>query len=226
MIDFHELNCFFSFQEVPYLPFFEVADYYRGITYNKSAEVQNGEEGIRVLRANNITLSTNLLNFDDVKVVRSDVKVTDKQHLFANDILICAGSGSKEHVGKVAYIKDGMDGYTFGGFMAVIRTKPNVIPRYMFHILTSDLFKKHLDTAIDSSTINNLNAGVMESFRLPVPPIDIQNQVVEILDYFTDLTEELSAELTSRKLQYDYYRNSLLGFRGGAKYYYRVATLI
>ncbi|MDE6849401.1 MAG: restriction endonuclease subunit S, partial [Ruminococcus sp.] len=70
--------------------------YIRGITYNKSQEVKTADSNTwKVLRANNIILSTNTLNFDDVKVVNKDVKVKENQILKRNDILICAGSGSK-----------------------------------------------------------------------------------------------------------------------------------
>lgn len=146
---------------VDWKTFFDVCDYVRGITYNKSQEAKtpNGNAH-KVLRANNITLHRNTLNFDDVKLVSTDVFVKPNQHLYEGDILMCAGSGSKEHVGKVAYIFQDMD-YTFGGFMAVVRCKETIHPRYMFHILTSDYFSNHLDVQINSSTINNINNQVM-----------------------------------------------------------------
>lgn len=107
---------------VKYVDFLTVCNYIRGITYNKSDEINNGTEGIGVFRANNITLDSNTLNFDDVKVVSKDVRVKESQWLKKGDILICAGSGSKEHIGKVAFIFNDLN-YTFGGFMGVIRPK-------------------------------------------------------------------------------------------------------
>jgi type I restriction enzyme S subunit len=50
-------------------------------------------------------------------------------------------------------------------------------------------------------------------FRFPVPPLEVQREIVRILDYFTLLTAELTAELTARKKQYEYYRDKLLTFR-------------
>lgn len=90
--------------------------------------------------------------------------------------------------------------------MAVVRCKEDVIPRYMFHILTSHYFTSHLETQINSSTINNINRQVMQSFVFPVPPLPVQEEIVRILDTFT----ELRAELQKRKQQYDYYRDFLL----------------
>jgi len=108
---------------VEYYYFNEICSYVRGITYNKSKEEQESDEYTwKVLHANNITLLTNSLNFDNIKLIKSDVKVKNEQMLYAGDILICSGSGSKEHIGKVAYIIKDMD-YTFGAFMGSLDTK-------------------------------------------------------------------------------------------------------
>ncbi|BBP21757.1 restriction endonuclease [Escherichia coli] len=195
----------------------EVAKYIRGLTYSKSNESADGQ-GYRVLRANNITLSSNCLNLNDVKVVKFDTKVKDSQKLYKDDILISAASGSREHVGKVAYIESDID-YYFGGFMGVVRCDEKLNPRYLFHVLTSDIFQKYLDEMLNSSTINNLNSAVMGGFKIPIPcpnkpdkSLAIQSEIVRILDKFTALTAELTAELTMRKKQYNYYRDQLLSF--------------
>ncbi|HBR1010459.1 TPA: restriction endonuclease subunit S [Klebsiella pneumoniae] len=205
---------------VEWKPLEEVAKYIRGLTYSKSNESTDGQ-GYRVLRANNVTLSSNCLNLNDVKVVRFDTKVKDSQKLYKNDILISAASGSREHVGKVAYIKSDID-YYFGGFMGVVRCNEKLNPRYLFHVLTSDIFQKYLDEMLNSSTINNLNSAVMGGFKIPIPcpnktdkSLTIQSEIVRILDKFTALTAELTAELTMRKKQYNYYRDQLLSFDEG-----------
>jgi len=48
--------------------------------------------------------------------------------------------------------------------------------------------------------------------KIPIPPLKIQKEIVRILDTFTELTAELTAELELRKQQYEYYRNKLLRF--------------
>ena len=52
----------------------------------------------------------------------------------------------------------------------------------------------------------------MDSLEIPVPPLPIQEEIVRILDHFTELTAELQAELQARQEQYEYYRNKLLTF--------------
>ena len=190
----------------------EVCDYIRGITYNKTAETTDSC-GWKVLRANNITLETRTLNFDEVKRVKSATRIRENQMLYRGDILICAGSGSKDHIGKTAYIDHDMD-CTFGGFMGVLRvTAENTVSsRFLFHYIGSSVFINYLKTTLKSSTINNLNAGIINPFPIPIPPLRIQSRIVEILDKFTQLEAELEAELEARNKQYDFYRNRLLDF--------------
>lgn len=196
------------------VPFLECATLTRGITYNKSQEANRGQESYKVLRANNITLGLNCLNFDDVKEVLRDVKVKPEQWLKKDDILICAGSGSKEHVGKVAYIYKDID-YCFGGFMGVIRPNQGVLNRYLFHCLIGNTFSEYLSSALNSTTINNLNNQVMSGFRIPLPPLSIQQEIVSVLDSFTTLNDKMKQEVEKRKKQMEYYREELLTFEDG-----------
>ena len=58
--------------------------------------------------------------------------------------------------------------------------------------------------------------NVVENVSVPLPPIEIQNEIVNILDQFNDLTNSISLglpkEIELRKQQYEYYRNKLLSF--------------
>jgi len=54
-----------------------------------------------------------------------------------------------------------------------------------------------------------------EKIKIPIPPLNVQSEIVRILDNFTELTAELTAELRARKKQYSYYRDKLLSFEDG-----------
>lgn len=69
-----------------------------------------------------------------------------------------------------------------------------------FYSKTTKAIPDHIPTEI----INDLN--------IPVPPMEVQLEIVRILDKFTEFTAELTAELTARKKQYEYYRKMLLTF--------------
>lgn len=177
----------------------EVAKYVRGLTYRKSDEVSEG--GVPVLRANNITLGSNRLNQDDLKRVSDHLTISEDKILGAGDTLICAGSGSKEHVGKVAFSEEDTR-YAFGGFMAVIRSmSPAINPRFLFHNLSSKYFRDYLDRVLSTSTINNLNARIVEAFSIPLLPLELQEEIVRILDQFMELDRELEQEITGREAQ-------------------------
>lgn len=184
----------------------EVASYYRGVTYNKKQEVPSG--GTKILRANNITVNTNKLNFDDVKEISSSVKIKDYQWLYTNDILICAGSGSKEHIGKVAYIDKDIN-YAYGGFMGKLVSSASLNPRYFFHYMSSRLFKEYLDVALNSTTINNLNSSILNDFLIPIPSFQEQERIVGILDTFTASIDNLKEQIAQRRKQYDWFLDKL-----------------
>ncbi|WP_314659003.1 restriction endonuclease subunit S [uncultured Rothia sp.] len=59
------------------------------------------------------------------------------------------------------------------------------------------------------SAQRNLKTAEFKRFEVPVPPLEVQEAIVEILDKFTNLEAELEAELEARTLQYEYYRDSL-----------------
>ncbi len=56
-------------------------------------------------------------------------------------------------------------------------------------------------------------------FKFPIPPLEVQREIVRMLDSFTLLIDELTTELTARKKQYEFYRDSLLTFKGDTKKY-------
>ena len=60
--------------------------------------------------------------------------------------------------------------------------------------------------------VPTIDRSVVEKFEIPVPPLEVQEEIVRILDHFTNLAAELQAELQARKEQYEYYRNKLLTF--------------
>lgn len=198
---------------VEYRKLGDASNYIRGITYNKHQESLDGE-GWRVLRANNIDLFSGTLSFNDVRVIKNEVNIPHAKLLRAGDVFICAGSGSKSHVGKVAFVDEDLP-FTFGGFMGVIRVdSQDILPKFVYHVLRSDLFRSYLKVALDSTTINNLNAKIVNAFEIPVPPIKVQREIVRILDTFAALTDELidklMEEAAARKAQHAHYRDRLL----------------
>jgi type I restriction enzyme S subunit len=134
-----------------------------------------------VLRANNIDLGTHLLNLSDLKYISDDVTVSQTKRVRPGSLLICTASGSKSHLGKVAFI-DQDYGYAFGGFMGQITPKKEVEERFLFYVLTSSIYKKYIDELSDGVNINNLKYDQLGQFPVIVPPLPEQRRIVAILD--------------------------------------------
>jgi type I restriction enzyme S subunit len=86
-------------------------------------------------------------------------------------------------------------------------------PKYLFYFLkTQDLASMNLAGGVPSLTQTMLN-----EVSIPVPPLEVQREIVSILDKLdalvNDLTFGLPAEITARRKQYEYYRNKLLAFK-------------
>ena len=96
-------------------------------------------------------------------------------------------------------------------------TKDVVDTKYAYHYFSAN-FKNFIMKKAVSATVKSIRKPMIQEFMLPVPPLEVQREIVRILDSFTLLTAELTAELTARKKQYEYYRDMLLTFdvRGGA----------
>lgn len=83
-----------------------------------------------------------------------------------------------------------------------------VEPKYVYYCLE----KKHLEKLNKAGGVPSLTQEVLNRVEVPVPPLEVQSEIVRILDKFTQLKAELSAELSARRVQYEYYRNELLTF--------------
>lgn len=82
----------------------------------------------------------------------------------------------------------------------------DILTRYLYYTLSVEA-PKYVNEGMGNP---KLMSNVMAKIRVAVPPLEVQCEIVHILDDFTELSAELSAELKARKKQYEYYRNKLL----------------
>jgi len=157
--------------------FDEVAEIIRGVTYSKGDQTAVETNKI-ILTADNITLNG---SFEIKKKVflEESFQIPKEKKLVANDVFICFSSGSKEHLGKVAFI-DADTNYYAGGFMGIIRAKSNIVPKYIFQLLNTTLRQTVRDIGTGSN-INNLS-GIINEVQIPLPPLDIQQKIVSEIE--------------------------------------------
>ena len=82
-----------------------------------------------------------------------------------------------------------------------------LLPKFIYYFMWS-CFKGYITSKSVGATATSIRKPMLENFSIPIPPLHVQEEIVRILDKFT----ELEAELEARKQQYEYYRNSLLSF--------------
>lgn len=152
----------------------------RGLTYSKGDEAAISTKG--VLRSNNVDLSSNTLNFDEIKYLKDDIDIPVSKKVKRNSILMCMSNGSKAHLGKVAIIEDDLD-YAFGGFMGLlVPDEEAVFPRYFYYALITPMYKSFIKSLSDGANINNLKFADLKEFEIPVPSISEQQRIVALLD--------------------------------------------
>ena len=84
--------------------------------------------------------------------------------------------------------------------------------RYLFHLFQSGQFQNKLAKITSNTGQTKYNKTNLKKIRIPIPPLEIQEKIVQILDKMTEYVTELTSELTSRKKQYYFYRDKLLSF--------------
>ncbi|EDF9531009.1 TPA: restriction endonuclease subunit S [Escherichia coli] len=135
-----------------------------------------------------------------------------------NDLLLATTSENDEDVVKpLAWLGDNV---AISGDMMLFRHEQNV--KYLAYFFQSEIFQTQKMKYITGAKVRRVSSGDLSKIKIPIPSsnnpeksLTIQSEIVRILDKFTALTAELTAELTMRKKQYNYYRDQLLSFKEG-----------
>lgn len=142
--------------------------------------------------------------------------INGRSNLEAGDILF-SGTGT---VGRIAVIEENPINWNIKeGVYTIKPIKKKIAPRFLSYLLQSSKIVKDYSKKIVGNPVISLPMGDLKKLLIPIPCPDnpekslaIQSEIVRILDKFTALTAELTAELTMRKKQYNYYRDQLLCF--------------
>ena len=107
--------------------------------------------------------------------------------------------------------------FVFQRHIAILRPKKQIVkPRYMFHAMQSSAFKAQADKTAKGVAQKTIGLAALAAMKLPVPSLDVQSRIVNVLDNFdaicSDLKIGLPAEIEGRKKQYEFYREKLLAF--------------
>ncbi|MGJ7155674.1 restriction endonuclease subunit S [Morganella morganii] len=201
--------------EVEWKALGEVCDFKNGFAFKSSLFK---EAGLPIIRITNVDGKN--ISLDDVKYFDpSDYKEnTASYEISKGDILIAMSGATTGKIGFYAHESPAYLNQRVGKFLP----KPKILNnRYLYHYLLSKVEQIYV-IAGGGAQPNLSSNALMAKIEIPIlypdnpeKSLAIQAEIVRILDTFTALTAELTAELTARKKQYNYYRDQLLSFNDG-----------
>ena len=144
--------------------------------------------------------------------VRSQEPLRKNEYEYDETAIITAGDGVG--VGKVYHYIEGKYALHQRAYRIHINT-PEVLPRYYFHYMRS-AFLHYIQKTMFQGSVASIRRPMLNAFPVPIPSMEIQQRIVQVLDNFeaicSDLNIGLPAEIEARKKQYEYYRDKLLSF--------------
>lgn len=183
-INLYSSNTKFSKSKYPLVALGEICTTNVGLTYEPK-NISNTKQGIAVLRSNNI--QNGKIDYNDLVYV-DNTDIPNNKIANKGDLIICVRNGSANLVGKTAMIEK--NGMSFGAFMAIIRSKYNP---YLYHFLQTDIFRNSVFEA-RTSGINQISQSDIKNFKIPLPPLQIQKEMVENIEQKTSQISKMSQE--------------------------------
>ena len=144
-----------------------------GTSYNKSDVCK---DGIRILRGGNIQ-ETKLLTYDNDVFLPYSYADENKQ-IRVNDIIIVGSTGSKEVIGKPAFITVQCADTQIGAFLRIVRPYREYYAPYLKILFSSDYYRKHIRTKVKGTNINNIKAEHIDNLLVPLPPLKEIERIV------------------------------------------------
>ncbi len=175
--------------------------------YTRKDIVSQGEGAISISPTN---IKNQVLNLDpEISTYISWSKYEESPEIMIEEgDVVLAKTAS---VGKVGLVRTLLEKATLNPQMVVLKDI-DCNPAYLYYYLTGSVFQTKIKSIAGIGSVPNISQSKLSTIEIPLPPLSVQERIVEILDKFTSLEAELEAELDCRKRQYIYYRELLLDF--------------
>ena len=154
---------------------------------------------------------------ETIEVTSADAPSRAQKLVEKNDVIFATTRPTQK---RYCLIEDNYSGEIASTGYCVLRAKQNVImPKWILHWIASSDFNKYVEENQSGSAYPAISDAKVKEFKIPIPcpgkpkkSLEIQAEIVRVLDAMTSHTAELTAELTLRQKQYNYYRDKLLSF--------------
>lgn len=188
----------------------ECCNFVNGFAFKSTKFKEKGDTIIRITNINGTGVDVNDVKYFD----KSDYKANWQTFEIQKGDILIAMSGAT--TGKVGIYNNKTVAYLNQRVGKIVPDKSKLVNRFLYHILLSKTQFLYM-LAGGGAQPNLSSTKLMNVFEIPLPPIEVQTEIVRILDKFTSLEAELEAELKAeldcRKRQYEYYRDKLLTFK-------------
>lgn len=155
----------------------EMTKSYRGVSYDKKDLLPTPENGVLVLRGNNI--QNNRLIYDNNVAYVPHSFVANEQRIRAHDIILTMSSGSKEHIGKCTMFQYDSP-HTYGAFLTKFTPDIDKVC-FVYLSMISDFFKKKIKAICNGTGINNLTNETFDNLVFPKPNESVLCRFEEIV---------------------------------------------
>ena len=180
----------------------EVCNFQNGFAFKSNLFKADGK---LLLRITNIT--NNKIDLSDVKYVHpDDYKENLENYIVQEDDIVIAMSGAT--TGKIGINHTGKNLY-LNQRVGKITPKNNLLNNhFLYHYLLTKV--NYFYKLAGGGAQPNLSSEMIKKTTIPIPPIEVQEEIVRILDKFSELEAELEAELEVRKKEYQYWLGKLI----------------
>lgn len=197
---------------VEYKPLGEVGRLLGGLTGKTKADFVDGTA--RYVSYKNVysNLEVDVTAYDFVRISDSETQNT----LQIGDILFTGSSENREEIGLTSVITSLPPGPLYlNSFCICFRPTENftLLPEFAKHFFRSAAIRHQVIKTATGVTRINISRKNLAKIQVPLPPVEVQQEVARTLDQFTQLEAELEAELEARQQQYAHYRDILVALR-------------
>lgn len=160
----------------------DISEFKNGLNFTKSST----GELIKVFGVGNFK-NYLIAPLEDLEEVQIDENLNDNYLLQKGDILFVRSNGNKDLVGRSVVIPDVNERISFSGFTIRCRLQSDIEPLFIGYLLKSDFHSKLMKTVGQGANIRNLSQGILNEIEVPIPPREIQIEIVKKLNNEQDL---------------------------------------
>lgn len=199
----------FEGEKVDWKKLGEIATIQRGASPRPISKfLTENEDGVPWIKIGDTNVNSKFVENTNQKITKEGAK---KSRLLKKGDFILSNSMS---FGRPYILK--INGAIHDGWASISDFEDSVISDYLYHYLVLNKTQQYWASKINSGSVSNLNSEIIKSLNVPIPSFEVQSKIVKFLDYFNELTSNLSEglpkEIELRQKQYEYYRDKLLTF--------------